>query len=319
MSNEVIDCYGRITPASLYIATLSDSIYTTYYIAETAGNTIATTSPGINYAYCPIVNAARTRMYCTGVANVGYIDLATDTWTAFAGLNCGNMVLDSTETYLYTISAVGIGRFEKIRISDGVVVDFVTGLGNANVVCISDDDSIVYLIGHVGAWHTYDTASEVMTARADMYDGGGVALSIDNATLYASANDLIHGAGSYLQIFNATTYARIGDITLPSYGRKLACHPNGLTVAVCCTSTTLNEVWIISIASGLVTHTITVGGGNHELCYNGEGTRLYVSNDISDTVSVIDVNPASANLNTVIATIVPAQGVNGGIFIWPKA
>ncbi|MEN8184759.1 MAG: beta-propeller fold lactonase family protein, partial [Myxococcota bacterium] len=75
-------------------------------------------------------------------------------------------------------------------------------------------------------------------------------------------------------------------------------------------STTSNQVDVISTATNTVIGEVPVGIDPGTIAFKPDGSEAWVSNHVSDSVSVIDTNPASAGYLTVVETV---QDLVGGV------
>ena len=95
-------------------------------------------------------------------------------------------------------------------------------------------------------------------------------------------NDLRAG----VEICPEASNLAIGD---PGRGERVyvACFRNG-------------QVWVVDPVGGVVDAIIDVGRGPHALVASSDRKRLYVSNDLEDTVAVVDLTPESPTENRVV-------------------
>src|SRR5204863_192108 len=72
------------------------------------------------------------------------------------------------------------------------------------------------------------------------------------------------------------------------------------------------NVSVIDTSSNTVVATVPVGSAPYGVAVNREGTRVYVTNEFSETVSVIDTST-----NTVVAIVVVGQQYPEGVAVTP--
>jgi len=90
-------------------------------------------------------------------------------------------------------------------------------------------------------------------------------------------------------------------IAVPSSGQSIAILPNGMRAYM--TSPSANAVVPILIATGAAENPIAVGQSPFGVAPAPNSSKVYVSNFISNTVSVIGTDPAAAGFHAVINTI----------------
>ena len=113
------------------------------------------------------------------------------------------------------------------------------------------------------------------------------------------------------------SHEAIGHQTWTSaQSNPIAVSPDGMWVAVA--ATTSNEVQVFSTATPpVLASTIPVGMEPVGLAFKPDGSELWVSNHVSDSVSVIDMASASASFLRVVETVQDANASGATLFDEP--
>ena len=126
-----------------------------------------------------------------------------------------------------------------------------------------------------------------------------VAVAPDGGTAVVGSYGTHDAAGNSLAVIDLGALATIRVIDLGGYGRPhgLAFLPDGRHLLV--TSETAGSVLVVDLAEGRVVEAIATGGElSHMVVADAAGTRAYVANIRSGTVSVIDLD-ARAPLSVI--------------------
>jgi len=101
----------------------------------------------------------------------------------------------------------------------------------------------------------------------------------------------------------------IDVVDVPSSGQAIAILPNGIRAYM--TSPTANSVVPILISTATAENAIPVGQSPFAVAPAPNSSKVYVSNFLSNTVSVIGTDPAAAGFHTVINTIPTGPNPSG--------
>lgn len=126
---------------------------------------------------------------------------------------------------------------------------------------------------------------------------------------YTYTQDAWHGILSVkdqdnVTIFDTGTNATITTIPLAVDSLASIITPNGKTIYAIDSSQP--NIIVIDAATNLITHTFPlspiVGSGSFDLCISPDGKKLYVSNNLSGYVSVIDTKTEQVEANIFVVT-----------------
>lgn len=110
------------------------------------------------------------------------------------------------------------------------------------------------------------------------------------------------------------THEASGHLTFASpQADPVAISPDGTLVLVA--ATTSNRVDAIATATDTVVGHVPVGMDPVSVAFRPDGQEAWVSNHVSDSVSVIDTNPASASYLEVVETV---QSLAGGVTLFDE-
>jgi YVTN family beta-propeller protein len=112
----------------------------------------------------------------------------------------------------------------------------------------------------------------------------GVAVSPDGATLYASQYAL-----DQVSIFNTTTNLVVATVATGNEPESVTFNPTGTKAYI---PTVANVVSVIDVATRTALPAIASGDGSRVLAFTPDGTLAYVSNNHTNTVTVIGLDEA---------------------------
>lgn len=301
----------------LYVASTTASALAPcprFYAIDMATDTISVTGPsGSDAIFSIAVNTDGTKLYCVDSdQNFSVYTHGTDSLTTInTAHNYSGFLLDSTQTYAYArdpLAATNI--LYKIATADGTIADSDSlTMDCAGAAVITADDTKVICFGYAApSVATYDIAAGTITKKqigiGVRNSFRGAALGADQVHVYATgkiqSSPRLH---KFLVSSLTTTPSIVKETTLPAEAAAVACHPNGLTLAVCNHNNVSGKVWIYDCETLTLLSTITVGSKPAGLLYSPGGSKLYVMNTDGDSVSVIDAEAGSATENTVLTTI----------------
>lgn len=142
-----------------------------------------------------------------------------------------------------------------------------------------------------GTVSVIDTTTNTLTTTIPVSQANSVAVSPDGATVYVSSLD-----SNTVSVIDAATNTVTATITVPNAG-DIAVSPDGATAYVIPLLT--NTVSVIDTATNTITTTIDVESRPNRVAFSPEGTKVYVTHDVTigfDNFSVIDTatNTATA-------------------------
>jgi YVTN family beta-propeller protein len=175
----------------------------------------------------------------------------------------------------------------------------VTPDGQTAVVCNGDDNTVSII----------DLGSDTTVAQLNVSTRpADVAISPDGSTAYVTtvaSSDRVHfidlnGAAS--SVSGSLLAGQMGSIGYSySVVSGIAASPDGSVVAVCISFD--DELLIIDAATQLEVARVNVGDFPIQVSFTADGSKAYVVNSFSDSVSVVSINGAASSLAATIASI----------------
>ena len=201
--------------------------------------------------------------------NVVFAPAGDQVWTSQATTPGSTLILDAKSLELRESISVGTSPAETVMSADGTLA-FVANSGSATV-------SVIDVAGR--------------RLRATVPVGAGPVLAVP------SSQGVVYVENEPDQTVSVIDQATLKVQQTFSLGFK----PGSINVA------SNGEVWITSpdrgyvelrSATGQVQQTIVTGAGAHWVLFSGDGRRVYVSNELANSVSVID--RATSRVTTTI-------------------
>ena len=270
------------TPASSGFAYIADYFLNIVSVINLSSNTVVATIPvGLNPHNVDISddgNFVYVANYHGG--SISVINAATNTVV-------GNIVTDDYQEAIvlssdgqraYSIS--GGGKFYTINtVTNTVINTFPLNL-TSNSMCLSADGKYVYIAPHysneVVVFNTQNNTVEY-TVSVGAY-ANAVCLSPDGLSLYVTVQD------NSVKVINTSTRS-VSPVVSVAYPYATCISPDGKILYV--TSAGNSVVAINTIAKSIL-WSMPVGPYSEGISLNKDGSRLYVANQGSGTVSVIN-------------------------------
>ncbi len=157
-------------------------------------------------------------------------------------------------------------------------------------IAITPDGAYAYITGAIGSRAVIvDTErNEVISILNVGPNPRGVAIHPDGSRAY------IVNAGGSLTVVDTQTRTVLGTITLGGSPEGIAIIPDGHIYV----SDRASHVWVVDAATNLVVATIPVGSFPWGLASTRDGSRVYVANYFSNSVSIINTSS-----NTVVGSV----------------
>ncbi|HEX8020923.1 MBG domain-containing protein [Mucilaginibacter sp.] len=247
-----------------------------------------------------------------GVNSVSVIDIAAKMVTATipVGANPWGVAVNHAGTLVYVGNPSGNKSISVINTATNTVSATIPVNGEAGNMLVSADDSKLYV-----ADYPYITVINTInnTVISDFTLGNyitptGIALSPDGSKLYVA-----NGSNNDILVVNTITHAIMADIAIGYNPFGIALSPDGSRLYAPYGVRTIfpdinnNDILkVINTADNTVSASIPVGQGAIIVALNNDGSRAYVINSFSNSVSVINTA-----VNQVIATVPVGNGPIG--------
>lgn len=250
-----------------------------------------------------------------------------------AGSVCVDDVNNCSKVYVSSQNLATGNQVSVINaLTNTVAANIALSAGSANGLAVTPDKTRVYATTASGgsgpAVYMLDAATNLQAAVINTGSGDpqGIVITPDGNYAYVYCR-----GGATVKVIDVnplsgtynTVVATVAAVGAAGEGRGIAITPNGSVVYVTTTGTLLTNgmVKVISTASNTIIATITlpVGSGPRAVVIAPNGLLGYVTNNLNDTISIIDTNPASGTYNTVIATTsLSSGGGPSGVSITPQ-
>ena len=263
----------------------------------TGNNTTAINFTGTAAAYSWVNNMPAIGLPANGTGDI----------SSFTAVNTGTSPVTATITvtpvpppagFAYIAnSGVGNGTVSVINTANNSVVATIPLGQSPTGVAISPDGGKVYISDQaLNKISVLNAATNTVISTITEFQGAepsGVAVSPDGTKLYVANYNSYTFSGMY--IYNTATNALIASIPISGFPYGVVISHDGSRVYV----EASDAVTVINTATNTIMATIPVGAAdNSYISISPDDSRLYVSNNYTNTVSVID-----ATVNTVISVI----------------
>jgi|GEM_PF-2320159 len=275
------------------LRTSDNEVVETIYLAPDDGPHSTAITPDGQYLYVPCAGYG-SQKYIVRVISTETNSIVGDPITV--GREPNDVAIDPDGTYAYVSNSANC-TFSVIDLRTNTVAQTVnvTGNGPWAVEVNPQGDRLYVREGAHGERDTvavFDTATLGMIDRIDVgFYSGGIVFSPDGQFAYVS-----NCSDRTISVVRTSDNSVTNTIELPAAGwgpQALAVTPDGeyLYAAGSYASTspieTGNKVFVIDTATHEIIREIEVGELPYALAVNGQGTRVYVANELDDTVSVI--------------------------------
>jgi len=171
----------------------------------------------------------------------------------------------------------------------------------ANSTGTIDYDHVSIAVSDGQATTNYSMLVQIVPARLEIVSPIGTGQDPTGIAVSGDRVFVINQLDKTLTVRNTATNTT-STIALGSTPTALAVSPDGNRAYVTLPGTT-NKLAIVDTANGQIVNQVTVGASPAGVAVSSDGRRVYVTNSGSNTVSVIDADPASATYNTEIRRI----------------
>ena len=333
---------SQATPVYSVVDTITTGAYPWDVKVSANGTTVYVTDYG--QGDLSIINAGSFARTPVGVGGLpGYVGVTPDGMTAYVTSYSDDLVsvvdvASATRTrtitgfadpwalaidedqYLYVFDYGGGSRpVHKVNLTTGLVDDSVSRIGYAWSATLSADGSTLYA--------PYPAFEELVVIRtSDMAIRGQIPIvgqprfsvvSPDQASLYVTSN--VTSGPAMISRLDTTNLTIDDSWPIASGGDTaagIAISPDGQTlyVAVQPPNSAAGRVLAIDVATRQVEASLTVGVSPSVIAVSPDGHRVYVTNNVSDTLSVIEVsNPAPTP--TPVPPTIPAEPPGNAVAI----
>lgn len=266
----------------------------TVSVIDTASNTVVATVPVGTRPYAAVPTPDNAFVYVAnfGDNSVSVIDAHTHTVTATLANVCTNPIYvaampGGTQVWVACFNG---GQLKRIDIATNTVVASVTGQSRPSSIAFNSSGTRAYVASNTGSTvRVIDTAANTQIASmATGFNTVDVFASPDGAHVYSTAN-------GDKRIWDSILAGGSNFYALPTAPVNLVMSPDGTYIY-----TTVNGglVWRIQVGRWDNMVSVSVGSGDSGIDINGDGSRLYVTNYSSNSVSVIDTATFS-NIATI--------------------
>lgn len=263
-------------------------------VINTASNTVVATVPMGNYffPYGVCVKPDGSRVYITHGFGPGYvsaINTATNIIiaTTLVSPNPKGICVSPDGSRVYAASSSG--SVSVLNTATNQVIATISGIPGATFPCISPDGSRVYVAASNKVFVINTTNNQIIpSATLNLLDAKNICISPDGSKLYVTAP----GYFNKLYVVNTSTSA-VTQITLsqgPEGPQALCASPDGSRVYITL-GNVINangSVAVLNTANNQIIATIGVGISPLGISVTPDGNYIYVANNDSHTVSVIN-------------------------------
>lgn len=147
-------------------------------------------------------------------------------------------------------------------------------------------------------------------------DGKKIAVAFPGMDLSGGHEAASSGMGGGVALFNASTGALLASLSLPHMNHNAAWSPDGKTVW---TSQMMDSGKILILDGSTLGRmdSINVGGMPAEITFDADGTKAFVANGMSGTISVIDIATKKAirTINVGSEPVGAWQAMSGHMYV----
>ncbi len=175
-------------------------------------------------------------------------------------------------------------------------------------ICVSPDGKWVYVGNeNPGSISVINTATNTVATTFPVGGVYGLAVSPDGNLLYVTM------AGGQVIVINTVSYTVLNTIPIGDFPGQIVISPDGKTAYVPCvlnTNPLTSSVYVVNLTTNMVSAIIPVGSSAAGIAISPDGSRLFVTNQVDNTISVI----STAN-NSLIANILIGPVISIGISV----
>ena len=263
----------------------------------------------------------------TGVSVVGEQLAGAPRLEFGAGVTVQNLVLDAGGTFTFDLEIAAdapLGARALSLVNDMLLEDGAAVLANAFTVEKAESGDLP--APYTERFYTIDNGASQLRvyAGSDQTFLGAIDVCANPSAL------AVPGEGRFAYAGCGDRSVAVVDLRLGALGEEVArflavgaYNPQGLDATgaylyAIDRETGLNRVHVVDLATWEVTAEVPVGVLPWALEIDPAGTTLWVANRIGDSLSVIDVDPASPTLHTVLATVpLPGGAQSRGLAFTP--
>lgn len=301
----------------------------TVSVIATATNTVVDSiGPGVGLpgAQQLVVHPDGTRLYCNNFGGLSVMDVNTKSVVAVVPSGwAGNVAIHPDGSTIYLASGGDInGTADPKVMLINAATNTVTGsikVDEAYYLAVSPNGARLYVAGYgADALAVIDTTSHSVVGTISVgKPAAGLVVSPDSSRIYVMGAVEFGVTTSSVTAVDAATGAIIGGVTFP-LGKEvtdIAVAPDGSAVFAAQLTGDVNR---IDTATMSVTDTVNIGNYAGAIAVSHDGSRIYVTNQYNNTVSVIaqlHVPAGGFDLPDLVGKLIggAAAGGNGWLVI----
>ncbi|WP_316832756.1 gliding motility-associated C-terminal domain-containing protein [Pedobacter aquatilis] len=270
------------TPAAAGFAYVADTYLNIVSVINLTTNLVVATIPvGLN-PHNVEISADGSLVYVVNYHGGSISVISTATNKVISTLTTDDYQLGFTVSAdgsrLYTIC--GNGKFLVINTATNTVIKSTVLNLTSCSMCFSKDGKYIFIASNYGNdIAVFNTETNVIENTIPIgVNSNTVSLSADGTKLYVSTRD------NRIKIVDIASRSVSSDITIP-YPYATMLSPDGKLLYV---TTSGNSVSVINLANNTIVARYPAGQYVEGISLNGDGSRLYVMNQVPGTVSVIN-------------------------------
>jgi YVTN family beta-propeller protein len=284
------------TPSRLYVGQLTADAVA---VVDPDTNALVRSVPVDAHPYAVAMNPDGTRAWVSNYAStagvhdtVSIIDTASySTRTLTVGLQPQDIAFSPDGTRAYIVTSTS-NRLAVIDTALPAVVATVTVGGYPEGVAVRPDGSRVYVANSdTNDVTVVDASSNSPLTSIPLPAGAGpvgIAINAAGTRLYTANYN-----GGSISLVDLGSPPVVTTVPLPAgaHPNRIVLHPSGLRAYVSNASSAGVDstiVWVIDTGTGGVVGTVSVGNDPVYMALNRDGSRLYVANAGSNSISVVD-------------------------------